>query len=150
VALAWVIVCVGYLVGERQGHGLVFRGTAIRSRREAQRLGRLGGKESARGRVGDSEWGRRMRRLRGARTQQRCYPTLHKAWARNANRARWGKPPEPVPLVMTDKAVAEREARRLKKRREDYDRERARGAPFLVSPRPIVAGIGVRERRRAS
>ena len=59
-----------------------------------------------------------MRRLRGARTQQRCYPTLHKAWARNANRARWGWPLVPVLLADTPAAIAAREAGRLTKQRE--------------------------------
>ena len=45
--------------------------------------------------------------------------------ARNANRARWWEPLEPVPLVMTPAAIAAREARRLWKQREDYERDSA-------------------------
>jgi len=72
---------------------------AILSTRQAQRLGRLGGKDSARARVGDREWGRRMQRKRAARAQKRHYPELSKEWARNANRARWGKSLKPLPDV---------------------------------------------------
>lgn len=75
------------------------RSMAILSTRQAQALGRLGGKESARPRVGDREWGRRMQRKRAARAQKRHYPTLMVEWARNANRARWGKPLKPLPDV---------------------------------------------------
>lgn len=67
------------------------------STRQAQRLGRLGGKVSAADRKGNSQWGRRMQRKRAARARKQHYPELSKEWARNANRARWGKP---LPDVM--------------------------------------------------
>jgi len=72
---------------------------AILSTRQAQRLGRLGGKASAVDRKGDREWGRRMQRKRAAGAQKRHYPELSKEWARNANRARWRKPLKPLPDV---------------------------------------------------
>jgi hypothetical protein len=97
------------------------------SKRQAQLLGRLGGKASAADRKGNSEWGRRMQRKRAAKAQKRHYPDLVRKWAHNAAYARWGKPLEPVPLVMTPKATADREARQLRKRREQYERDRARG-----------------------
>jgi hypothetical protein len=40
-----------------------------------------------------------MQRKRAAKAQRAHYPTLHKEWARNANRARWGKPLKPLPDV---------------------------------------------------
>jgi hypothetical protein len=72
---------------------------AILSTQRAQRLGRLGGKVSAADRKGDREWGRKAQRQRTARAQKRHYPELSKEWARNANRARWGKPLKPLPHV---------------------------------------------------
>lgn len=71
------------------------------SPREAQRLGCTGGKESAHlgGRIGNREWGRRMRRIRGARTMRRAYPTLAAEWTRNAQRAARGEPLKPLPSV---------------------------------------------------
>src|SRR5262245_25827160 len=72
---------------------------AIVSTRQAQRLGRLGGKVSAAERKGNSEWGRRAQRQRAARAQKQHYPELSKEWARNANRSRWGRLLKPVPDV---------------------------------------------------
>jgi len=72
---------------------------AILSTRQARRLGRLGGKASAVDRKGNREWGRRARRRRAARAQQRHYPELSKEWARNANRARWGRPLKLLPDI---------------------------------------------------
>ena len=93
---------------------------AIRSRREAQRLGRLGGKESARlgGRFGNIEWGRRMRRLKGARHQRLGYPTLRLLWLENARRTKAGLPLLAVPLADTPAALASREARQLRRWQE--------------------------------
>jgi hypothetical protein len=67
---------------------------AILSTREAKRLGRLGGKKSARlgGRLGNSEWGRTMQRKRASAAQKRHYPGLVVKWAHNAARKRWGLP----------------------------------------------------------
>lgn len=113
---------------------------AILSTRQAQRLGRLGGKEGARlgGRFGNSEWGRTMQRKRAAKAQRVHYPTLHKEWAGNANRPRWGRTLAPVSLVDTPAAVGTREARRLRKRRDRYERARARAVPLptFVAPAP--------------
>jgi len=72
---------------------------AILSTRQAQRLGRLGGKVSAADRKGDREWGRRAQRQRAGRAQKRHYPELSKECTRNANRARWGKPLKRLPDV---------------------------------------------------
>jgi hypothetical protein len=93
-----------------------------KSTRQAQRLGRLGGQASAAGRKGNREWGQRMQRKRAAKAQKQHYPGLVRLWARNANRARWGRPLEPVPPVLTPGAIADREERRLRKRREAYAR----------------------------
>ena len=72
------------------------RKMAIRSSGQAKQLGRLGGKVSAAGRKGDREWGRKAQRQRAAKAQKRHYPELSKEWARNANRARWGRPLKPL------------------------------------------------------
>jgi hypothetical protein len=72
---------------------------AIMSTRQAQQLGRIGGKISAVDRKGNSEWGRKAQRQRAAKAQKLCYPELSKEWARNANRARWGRPLKPLPDV---------------------------------------------------
>ncbi len=42
---------------------------------------------------------------------------------------------EPVQLVMTPAAIAGRGERRLRKRREEYERDRARGRAVLPPPR---------------
>jgi hypothetical protein len=75
------------------------RSMAILSRRQAQQLGRLGGKVSTVDRNGNSEWGRKAQRQRAAKAQKQHYPELSKEWARNANRARWGRPLKPLPDV---------------------------------------------------
>jgi hypothetical protein len=72
---------------------------AILSTRQAQRLGRLGGKVSAVDRKGDREWGRRMQRRRASRAQKQHYPHLVTLWAENAWRTRWCHPRVPVPKV---------------------------------------------------
>ena len=54
------------------------------STRQAQRLGRLGGKVSATDRKGDSEWGRRAQRQRASKAQKRAYPGLIRLWALDA------------------------------------------------------------------
>ncbi len=99
---------------------------AIVSTRQAQQLGRSGGKISAVDRKGDSAWGRRAQQQRAARAQKQHYPELSKAWARNANRVRRGKHLEPVPLVMTSAAIIARETWQLRQRREGHERERQR------------------------
>ncbi len=108
---------------------------------EAARMGPLGGKVTGATRIGDRDWGQRMRRQRGARTQQRCYPSLWRLWLNNARRTKADLPLLPVPLVDTPAALAAREARRLRKRREDYGRDH--GTTVVgwyrprVSPRPM-------------
>ena len=72
---------------------------AIVSTRQAVRLGRLGGQASAIDRKGNSAWGRKAQRQRAAKAQKQHYPELSKEWARNANRARWGRPLKPLPDV---------------------------------------------------
>ena len=67
--------------------------------REAQRLGRIGGKVSPGGRKGDREWGRRAQRQRAARAQKAHYPGLVKLWEENVGRTRWGYPTVLVPTV---------------------------------------------------
>lgn len=107
------------------------RSMAILSTRQAQRLGHLGGKVSAAERKGDREWGRRAQRQRAAKAQKRHYPGLVAKWARNAARARWGKPLEPLPEVpLTPARFATREARQLRKRRKDYEQGQSRGVPL--------------------
>lgn len=108
---------------------------AILSTRQAQQLGRLGGQVSAVGRKGNSEWGRRAQPQRAARVQKQHYPGLVGIWARNANRARWGKPLKPVRLVMTPAAIASRKERRLRRRREDYERDRPEGPVLPLTGR---------------
>ena len=94
--------------------------------RQARDLGRVGGKECARRRVGDSQWGRAMHCRRAALAMHRCYPSLAVTWARNAGRARRGLPPLPVPEVpLTGRRLAQREARRRARRREAYELARA-------------------------
>jgi hypothetical protein len=75
---------------------------------DAARMGRLAGAA----RVGDRDWGQRMLRQRGARTQKRCYPSLWPLWLENARRTKAGRPLLPVPVVNTPTAIATREARR--------------------------------------
>jgi hypothetical protein len=89
---------------------------------EAVSLGRVGVQISAAGRRGDDGWGRRMRRQRGARAQKLYYPTLWPLWLENARRTRLGRPLLPVPQVDTPTAIATREGRQLKKRRDAYAR----------------------------
>lgn len=104
------------------------RTMAILSPRQARGLGRLGGKVSAVDRKGNSEWGRRAQRQRAAVTMHLAYPGLTRFWAINAARTRWGLPVLPVPEVpLTERRQAQKEARHLRKRRADYERDRARG-----------------------
>ena len=72
---------------------------AILSSRQAKQLGRFGGQVSAAARKGDREWGRKAQRQRAAKAQKQRWPKLSKEWARNANRARWGRPLKPLPVV---------------------------------------------------
>lgn len=113
---------------------------AILSTRQAERLGHAGGIASARQRKGDSAWGRAFVRhrnqKRGGRAQKLAYPTLHLLWIENARRTRRGQPLIPVPPVDTPAANRMRALRQLRKRREDYERDCARGAPLPLSPRP--------------
>src|SRR5262245_38510048 len=102
--------------------------------REAARIGRLGGLKTGAARDGDSEWGQRMRRRRGGRTQKLCYPTLWPLWLENARRTRRGLPLLPIPEVpaelMRPSSVQQREARRLAQAKKEYtsalDRQRRR------------------------
>ena len=107
------------------------------SPREAVRMGRLGGKVSAAGRIGDREWGRRMRRLRGARTQKLCYPMLWSRWLENARRTKAGLPLLLVPRADTPAALASRAVRQLRKRQEEYASARAARAQRPPSGYPI-------------
>jgi hypothetical protein len=64
-----------------------------------------------------------------------AYPGLTRLWAINAARKRWGLPLLSVPDVpLNERRQAQKEARHLKKRRDAYDRERARGVPLPLSP----------------
>src|SRR5262245_24046633 len=96
------------------------------TRREAARMGRLGGLKTGAARAGDSEWGQWMRRRRGGRTQKLCYPTFWPLWLENARRAKRGLPLLPIPEVpaelMRPTSVQQREARRLTKAQKEYDR----------------------------
>jgi hypothetical protein len=91
-----------------------------RSRSEASKLGRVGGKENVRLHPLDRDRARRMQRQRAAKAQKRHYPGLWEKWILNATRVRLGLPLEPVPQVgrwgETDEA---REARALEQRRRD-------------------------------
>jgi hypothetical protein len=101
---------------------------AIVSTRQAQQLGRLGGKASAADRKGNSEWGRRAQRQRAAAVMHLAYPGLSRLWPINAARTRWGLPLLPVPDVpLSERRQAQKEARHLEKRRGAFERDRARG-----------------------
>ncbi len=69
------------------------------SRREAQRLGRLGGKVSGAVRKGDSAWGQRMRRRKGFVHQQRHYRDLRLEWLEKGRRTLAGQPLKRLPDV---------------------------------------------------
>jgi hypothetical protein len=101
------------------------------SHRQARRLGSAGGTESSRDRKGNSTWGRAFVRhrnqKRGGRAQKRQYPRLWRIWIENATLARLGLPLIPVPPVDSPAANRMRALRQLRKRREAYERDRARG-----------------------
>jgi hypothetical protein len=67
--------------------------------------------------------------------QKRHYPELSRIWIENARRTHQGLPLIPVPLVRTPAADRMRALRELRKRREDYERDRARRAPLPVARR---------------
>jgi len=120
----------------------LWRTMAIRSRREAQRLGRLGGYVSSRQRVSDSAWGLSMFRRRAALATHRHYPELTKAWAKDASRARRGLPPLtpeiPEDLLRPGSRITRRR-RRLAKAQREYDlaTQRARSdGQSSASPTP--------------
>jgi hypothetical protein len=69
------------------------------SRREAERLGRLGGTVSGAVRKGDRAWGQRMRRRKGFVHQQRHYPELRLEWLENGRRTLAGQPLKRLPDV---------------------------------------------------
>src|SRR5438128_2672821 len=115
---------------------------AIVSTREAQRLGRLGGIESSRARRGNSAWGHEFGRhgrhrwqKKGGRMLWRCYPTLALRWLENARRAKANRRRTaqglpllaliPVSPVDSPAANRMRELRSLRKRRAEYERQRA-------------------------
>lgn len=90
-----------------------------------QHLVRQGGKVSAVDRKGDREWGGTAQQQHAATPMHLAYPCLTRLWAINTARTRWGLPLLPVPDVpLSDRRQAQKEARHLNKRREDYDRDR--------------------------
>jgi hypothetical protein len=89
---------------------------------------------SAVDRKGNSEWGRGAQRQRAAVAIHLAYPGLSQLWAINAARTRWGLPLLPVPEVpVSDRRLAQREARHLQRRQAQHDR--ASGGPVLSLPR---------------
>jgi hypothetical protein len=80
---------------------------------------------------------RHRNQKRGGRAQKLAYPTLHLVWIENARRTRLGLPPIPVPLVDTPAANRMRALRQLRKRRKDYEQERARGVQLLLTPQSL-------------
>jgi len=69
----------------------------------------------------------RHRNQKRGRAQKLAYPTLHLVWIENARRTRQGRPLIPVPAVDTPAANRMRALRQLRRRRADYERDRASG-----------------------
>ena len=71
-------------------------------------------------RRGDSEWGRRLRRMKGAKHMRKLYPGLAPVWAANGLAVAHGLETVPVPEVpaevMNPYSVKVRERRRLARR----------------------------------
>jgi len=116
----------------------------IVSTRQARRLGHLGGLASARAcnRTGNSEWARNFARrrwrqwqIRGGTMLWRHYPTLALKWLENARRTKENRRREAlglplvalIPVTQVDSPAANRmrELRALRRRRAEYERQRA-------------------------